>query len=126
VAPALNGVLIPATQRHFGNGGIGAALATLGSELFILTLAARHIPRGTFGHESWAVLGRVAAAGGVLGLVLVAGREWLFGIPAAALGMTIYALLILRLGIVPAEVSDRVLQMIRARSNGEASAEVRS
>ncbi|HEV8673019.1 MAG TPA: flippase [Methylomirabilota bacterium] len=125
LTPILNAILIPATQRHLGNGGIGAGLATLGGEIFILTMAGRYIPRGTFGRESWGVIARIAAASGVLGLILVAGRDWWSGIPAAAVGAAVYALLVLRLGIVPTEVSDRVRELLRSRSNRHASMEVR-
>jgi O-antigen/teichoic acid export membrane protein len=121
VTPALNVLLIPAAQAQLGNGGIGAALATLGTELFILTLAARQIPRHTFGRESWLAIARILAAGAVLALILVAGRDWLGGIPAAGLGAIAYGFLILRLGIVPAEVTERVRRFLGGAASREAA-----
>lgn len=43
---ALNLALIPYTQQHMGNGGLGAAVATLATELFILGSAIRLMPAG--------------------------------------------------------------------------------
>lgn len=46
--PVLNYFLIPFTQSNEGNGGIGAALATLLTEFFVMLMALRFLPRSVF------------------------------------------------------------------------------
>jgi len=103
--PALNWLLIPPTDGRWGNGGIGAALATLLTELFILGVAVRGVPKGTFGRETGRVAGRAAAVGVLLGGFLLGGRAagapWLV---TAMLGGLGYLALVIRLGILPRDV----------------------
>ncbi|MBI2428665.1 MAG: flippase [Ignavibacteriales bacterium] len=71
--PALNYFFIPFTQLHEGNGGIGAALATLLTEYFVMIMALRSLPRSVFqdANPNFLYKGSVAAA--LMGLTL-----WLF------------------------------------------------
>ena len=48
VNPALNYFLIPFTQVHYGNGGIGSAIATLLTELLVMCMALYLIPKRIF------------------------------------------------------------------------------
>lgn len=103
--PGLNWLWIPVTDAWWGNGGIGAAAATLVTEVFIMVAAARGVPRGTFGWETWWVAGRAAGLGALLAAVLLLGRA--AGVPwlaTAALGGLGYLVLVVRLGILPPDV----------------------
>jgi O-antigen/teichoic acid export membrane protein len=106
VNPALNWLLIPATEARYENGAIGAALATLLTELFILTCALRAVPSGTVGADAMRVAARASALGAVLGVALVgsriAGVPW---IPAAAVGGIVYLAIAIRLGVMPPDVT---------------------
>src|SRR5438094_522185 len=87
VSPALNWVLIPLTDARYANGGIGAAVATLVTEVLIMTSAIRFTPRDAFGPASWQVglqaTGAGLATGSVILLGLALGAPW---IPAAIAG----------------------------------------
>jgi Na+-driven multidrug efflux pump len=103
--PVLSWVLITYTHRQYGNGGIGAALATLATEVFVLFYALRLLPRGTFSRISTRVALRAAAAGGLSGGILCLGL--LLGLPwmgVALVGLLVYAAIVLRLGLVPDEI----------------------
>src|SRR5262249_18033287 len=67
VNPALNWVLIPLTASRLGNAGIGAGLATLVTEVFILACALRVVPAGTFARAPARVASRPAALPPVMG-----------------------------------------------------------
>ena len=108
--PLLNWVLIRETHLHYGNGGIGAALATLGTEIFVLIYALRLVPSGTFGATSTRVALRAATAGALTAAVLVMGLT--LGVPwmaSAAAGMLVYAGIVIRFRLVP----DEVLRSVR-------------
>jgi O-antigen/teichoic acid export membrane protein len=103
--PVLNWVLITHTHRQYGNGGIGAALATLATEVFVLFYALHLLPRGTFSRASARVALRAAAAGGLSGAILCLGL--LLGLPwigVALAGLLVYTAIVLRLGLVPDEI----------------------
>jgi O-antigen/teichoic acid export membrane protein len=120
--PVLSWALIAHTHRQYGNGGIGAALATLATELFVLFYALRLLPRGTLSRASARVAARAAAAGGVAAGLLCLGL--LFALPwivVALAGLAVYAAIVLRLGLVP----DEILRSARGLLTwGNASTEV--
>jgi O-antigen/teichoic acid export membrane protein len=103
--PLLNWVLIRETHVRYANGGIGAALATLATEIFVLVYALRLVPPGTFGASSTRVALRAGAAGavagGVLLLGLATGIPW---VPLAVAGLAVYGGLVIRLRLVPDEI----------------------
>ncbi|HEV8674872.1 MAG TPA: flippase [Methylomirabilota bacterium] len=116
VNPALNVLLIPPTEFWFGNGGIGAAVATLVTEVFILAWALYAIPAGTFGRASARVAARAAVLGGAMAAVLVTGRAlgapWMLAAAFAGVG---YLIAVVRLGILPQDVSRWARGMVRRR-----------
>jgi len=59
----LNFFLIPYTQQHGGNGGIGAALATLVTELYVMINMVVLMPRRHFGNDRIAVQMKAVLAG---------------------------------------------------------------
>jgi O-antigen/teichoic acid export membrane protein len=116
VNPALNFVLIPATSAAYANGAIGAAFATLLTEIFILVCALRVVAAGTFDAGSVRIAVRAAALGGLLALVLLVSRP--LGIPwivAAAIGGAGYFAAVVRLGLLPADVKAWVGDLVRRR-----------
>jgi O-antigen/teichoic acid export membrane protein len=113
---ALNWLLIPLTASGLGNGGIGAGLATLVTEAVILACALRAVPAGTFGRTSVRVALRATALGGVMGGAMLAGRAlgapWLLTVALAATG---YLAAVVRLGILPRDVSRWARGLVRRR-----------
>ena len=77
----LNFWLIPATQAHFGNGGIGAGIATVVTEFFILLTMLAMMPRHILRGSTIGVQMKAIAAGAAMGLVawgmLAAGIHWI-------------------------------------------------
>jgi O-antigen/teichoic acid export membrane protein len=103
--PALNFVLIPATDALYANGAIGAALATLLTEIFFLVSTLRALPAGVIGVDSARVAIRAVALGGVLGALLVGSRA--VGVPwvlAAAVWGCAYVAAVFQFGLVPPDV----------------------
>ncbi len=77
----MNFWLIPATQAHFGNGGIGAGIATVVTEFFILLTMLAMMPRHILRGSTIGVQMKAIAAGAAMGLVawgmLAAGIHWI-------------------------------------------------
>jgi O-antigen/teichoic acid export membrane protein len=69
---SLNLVLIPYTQSRYGNGGIGAALATLITEFYVMVSAVLILPKELFSPASVPIALKSLAAGAVMG-----GSIWL-------------------------------------------------
>src|SRR5207244_12787546 len=65
--PAINWLLIPATEASFGNGAIGAALGKLVTEVLFMVCTLRALPVGIFGAESWRVAACAAGPRGPAG-----------------------------------------------------------
>ena len=115
--PALNFVLIPAFDLSSANGAIGAAIATLITEVFILVCALRAMPSGILGLESARVALRAAALGIGFAAVLFAGRT--VGIPwvvALAVGGAMYLAAAQGFGLLPAEVTAWVHGVVSRRA----------
>jgi O-antigen/teichoic acid export membrane protein len=66
----LNFLLIPYTQAHYGNGGIGAALATLVTEFYVMVSAVLILPKELFSPSSVPVSLKSIAAGALMGGVI--------------------------------------------------------
>ncbi|MDP1676394.1 MAG: flippase [Bacteroidota bacterium] len=69
----LNYFLIPVTQNAFGNGSIGSALATLITELFVMILMLKLLPKSILENSSIKVQLKILASG-----LIMAGFLWLF------------------------------------------------
>ncbi len=70
----LNSVLIPHFQSATGNGGIGAAIATDLTELFVMLGAIRLLPKGHFTRTVVMTLAKGAFSGVVMAGFIAAGR----------------------------------------------------
>ncbi|MEO8695719.1 MAG: polysaccharide biosynthesis C-terminal domain-containing protein [Acidimicrobiales bacterium] len=94
---SMNVVLIPIFKRHTGNGAIGSDIAQLVTEVLLMILILRALPRKTFGRPFVSKVTRVVIAGIAMGAVvqLLAPHQL---IAAGAAGIFVYgaALLILR------------------------------
>ena len=66
----LNFWLIPLFQRSSGNGAIGAAIATLITEICVLIMFGYLLPRGCFGKENLLVIAKSLIAGIISGIFL--------------------------------------------------------
>jgi O-antigen/teichoic acid export membrane protein len=97
----LNYLLIPLYQGQFGNGGIGSAMATNITELFIMVAALVLMPKGVLGGHSVGVALKGGAAGlcmagtvwllqgtpvpwmlsGIAGFAVYSGAIWILGLP---------------------------------------------
>ncbi len=117
LSPLLSRLLIPLAESRYGNGGIGAAIGTLLTEVFIMVCALRLLPAGTLGSESQRVAVQAAGAGGVMALIVLLGRA--FDLPwmlAAVGGGLAYLGLVMQLAILPPEVTHRVLAAVARRA----------
>jgi O-antigen/teichoic acid export membrane protein len=115
--PALDWVLIRAADAAYSNGGIGAALATLLTEIFLFACVFRALPAGVLDGASLRVAARAALVGGLQGAALVAFR--VVGVPwvaAAALAGCLYVLAVIRLRLLPPDVVGWLGELIRRRS----------
>jgi O-antigen/teichoic acid export membrane protein len=91
VSIALNLFLIPYTQRYYGNGGIGAALATVIVEMLVMITMLKMAPQGSFKGFQLLKLLKIAAATSVSGLCAYILREiGFFWIASAFVGIIIY------------------------------------
>jgi len=94
--PALNWLLIP----KYGH--LGAAWATVATEVLLTALAWRACPRDLFTRADVAVLARALPAAALLAAGLGIGLRWGL-LPALAVGMPVYLLAVMGLGLVRVE-----------------------
>ena len=94
---SMNVILIPVFKRHTGNGAIGSDIAQLLTEVLLMVLVVRALPRGTFARPVVSRVTRVLMAGLAMGSVvhLLAPQQL---IAAGLAGVIVYvaALLVLR------------------------------
>lgn len=101
-----------ADDRYDGNGAIGAAIATVCTEIFITICALRMRHRGVFDRSTLAFCARcLAAAGAMVGVVLLLDGAGLF--VRVAVGGLVYVIAALAVGVVP--ISDAKAFIISAR-----------
>jgi O-antigen/teichoic acid export membrane protein len=97
----LNFLLIPYTQTHYGNGGLGAAITTFITESFIMINAVVLVPKGILRVSRIGVPLKGVVAGIVmLGSVLLM-RNWAFPwIAQAVVAITVYYAMLLPLKVL--------------------------
>ena len=94
--PVLNYVLIPVTQQSYGNGAIGAALATLATELFVMMLAIAIMPKTVFAGASVRTQLKGLGAGIVMAVaVALMAPTDLPWVLQSVLGLVLYVALII-------------------------------
>ncbi len=82
-------IVIPITDRVYGNGAIGAALATVGTELFIMFAALVFRAPGVLDRRTVALVARIVAAGLVMGAVVWAAGAQPLGLQVV-IGIAVY------------------------------------
>ena len=115
LVPILDFVCIVAANDWTGNGGLGAALATLLVELAFLAATVRSLPARTLDRGAFGAAALAASLGIVDGATLVLARS--AGVPwpvAATLGALVYAVGALRLGLVPPDIATAIEARYRA------------
>jgi O-antigen/teichoic acid export membrane protein len=97
--PSLNLFLIPWCQTNLGDGGIGAAVATLATESFLFAMAISIIPKSMFAHlRTTAYIKGIIAGMAMVGTALLMnhfGLPWVLG-AAASVVAYVSALLFLK------------------------------
>jgi O-antigen/teichoic acid export membrane protein len=97
--PALNFIAIPYAQANYGNGAIGAAAITTLTEVFMLVVGLRLLPRGVFGLSTFMDVLKCAGAGAAMGVVVWLTRDYPLAVPVA-LGGVVYVVTSLAVGAV--------------------------
>jgi O-antigen/teichoic acid export membrane protein len=97
--PLTNLVAIPMAQAHFGNGAIGAAAVTTATEVFMMTVGLKLLPRGIFDASTLVQIGRCLGAGILMAAVVIPLRHLPIVLPVAAGGLS-YAVAALALRAV--------------------------
>ncbi len=117
--PLLNLWTIPYTQQHFGNGGIGAAWATLLTEVLMMFGALWLMPKGVFSRRNLVCGVKALALGAAMVLLL---RWWgtqnLFLLIGA--GGAFYVPLALLIGVVPREDLAHIFHAVFKHRGGAA------
>jgi O-antigen/teichoic acid export membrane protein len=89
--PILNFLLIPYTEQHMGNGGIGSALATHITEFAVMCMALYLVPREVFQNSKVGIQVKGLAAGAMMMLSLYfLNRGNMNFILVAAIGFVVY------------------------------------
>lgn len=89
--PLINYYMIPYSQTHFGNGGIGAAIATIVTEFFVLMCAVNLMPKSIFQQSSIGVPMKSIASGvAMAGSIWIAHMTGLTWILQGAIGLVTY------------------------------------
>ncbi len=112
--PLMNAWLIPLTQRLYGNGGIGAAIATLLTEMLMMTGALCLMPSGMVTTRGLWSGARALLAGLVMLLVLrMLGSDNLILI--VVVGALTYVVAALAVQVIPKEDTAHILHAVRNR-----------
>jgi O-antigen/teichoic acid export membrane protein len=114
---ALNVALIPFSLRTFGagGGGIGGALAMLGTEIVVASCLIGSVGRGAFDRRNLAAVGKSIAACAVV--ILLDRRLASWGLPRIVADVSLYAALVLATGAVRLrEMIAIVQEALRRRS----------
>jgi hypothetical protein len=97
--PLLNMVAIPFAQANFGNGAAGAAAITTFTEVFMLVVGLRLLPRGVFAISTLTDVLKCAGAGLAMAGIVWATRDAVLIVPIV-LGGLVYAATSLAVGAV--------------------------
>ncbi len=105
-------ILIPWCQQRFNNGALGGALAFVITEFGMMLVGLHYLPKGALTRQNaWQTMRIVLA-----GLIMVAAIWWLrdvvFIVPAA-LGATVYVMVILLLGVIKQEDKHLLAQVVK-------------
>jgi O-antigen/teichoic acid export membrane protein len=114
--PLLNLVFIPFAQQRVGNGGYGAAIATLITEVFLMVIAMKLMPKGIFDARSGSTAMKTAGAGAIMVFIVSSfGTLPLFA--ALGLGAAAYIGSVLIFKAFPREDMAHLIHAVRSRSS---------
>jgi O-antigen/teichoic acid export membrane protein len=112
--PILNWFFIPYFQSHYGNGGIGATLATLVTEYFILTCAVLSLPKHVFSENSFPILLKGIIAGvGMVGFIALLKNYNIFWIVNGAGAMLVYFAIVIVIRAVEPDELRLIMQNLK-------------
>jgi O-antigen/teichoic acid export membrane protein len=86
--PLANLLAIPIAQAHFGNGAIGAAAVTTATEVFMMTVGLKLLPRGNFDRSTMFQITRCLGAAVLMAAVVLPLRQFPVAVPVVAGGFT--------------------------------------
>ncbi len=113
---ALNFWFIPYSQEAYGNGGIGAAVTTLATELFIMVAGLIMLPKSYFKQFNFLDLAKCLASGlGMGAMIGILNYMDVFWVIQAAASGILYILLILSLNVITHKERDFMLQFFTWR-----------
>ena len=112
--PLLNFPAITFTQAQFGNGAIGASVVTTLTEMFMLAAGLFLLPKGVLGRQTVLDVSRCLAAGLLMAIIVVVGRE-LPLIADVAAGAITYAIASIVVGAVSVAELRQVLALLLRR-----------
>lgn len=118
--PLMNVVAIPLSQNMFGNGAVGAATITTVTELFMMAVGLRLMPRGVLNRATVTDVGRMLAAGLAMAGVVLITRDLPIVVPIV-LGAAVYAGACLVVGAVSLGELNQVRLHLVQRQAGVAS-----
>jgi O-antigen/teichoic acid export membrane protein len=119
--PLLNLAAIPYAQTVMDNGAIGAAAITTFTEVFMLVVGLRLLPRGVLGWSTLIDVLKCVGAGGAMAVGVVAARDLPIAIPIAVGGL-VYASVCLAVGAVSlGDVKQIKLYLLQRQSAQQAS-----
>ncbi|HYQ85617.1 MAG TPA: flippase [Bacteroidota bacterium] len=114
----LNLVMIPLFQSKYGNGGIGAAFATLLTEYFLLVCATLTLPKEVFTHSNLLTVIKGFAAGAVMvGVVTVLSDLQIHWTIQALLGVLGYGAALLLMKAVDKDEIELLLSVVKLRKH---------
>src|SRR5204863_9885771 len=87
--PMLNAFAIPLSQQMLGNGAVGAAAVTTVTELFMMAVGLRLLPKGVLNRATLTDVLRMLAAGVAMAGVVILTRELPIVVPVV-LGAIVY------------------------------------
>lgn len=118
--PVLNWFLIPFFQSHYGNGGVGATLATLLTEFFILVCAVVSLPKYIFSENSFSVLikGSIAGCGMAGFIILLNSINFFWILNGAAAFLVYFGIVVLLRAVEPGEIR-LIIQYLRFHRQNE-------
>ena len=111
----LNVIAAPYFQSHYGNGGIGVALATLVSEAFMVVIGIWLMPKGVFDRAMVTTSLKIGIASGSMALVILVKYLGVNPVPVAIAAALTYWVVALVSGAVTIEDMRFVRSLIGAK-----------
>jgi O-antigen/teichoic acid export membrane protein len=113
----LNWFMIPFTQTHYGNGGLGAAIATIITEFYVMIVAIIIIPRSAYSNGPVTMLLKSLAGGVVMSLAVIAMQSLpLHWIGQAILSIVVYLLVCLLMKVLEPQELEFIRNAVKIRN----------